>query len=383
MRRIAGQLRRYGARVSRINFNGGDWFDWRGGGINYRGCHKGLNDWLANFCEQHKVSDLVLFGSARPLHQQAIAVAAGLGIHVHVLEEGYLRPNSVSLEHWHYGQAWCPPASLAECAKRANDTFSGISEQTIQNSFARRAFESIIYWTSATLAAPLYPSFRSHRRFTPVGEAILWMHRLYRRRTEKGLSAQAMCSLGNRDFFLFPLQLDGDAQLLCRSPFASMYAALEQIMHCFARNALLDSALVIKRHPYDPDLGNWRKVIEKLAESLNLEGRVHYVEYADLDALLEACAGVVTVNSTVGGYALRRGKPVHPLGTSIYGVEGLADIRPTAQFWNAPEPPMKGAFATFSAALWSECLVNAGFHGSTGLNLLSERAALRMLHSVP
>ena len=97
--RLGQRLSRDGHAVHRINLHGGDRLFWRlPGALDYRGDGA---DWPQFFseCVSHwHVTDLLLFGDCRPLHRAAIEVAAARGIRVHVFEEGYLRPNWVTLE---------------------------------------------------------------------------------------------------------------------------------------------------------------------------------------------------------------------------------------------------------------------------------------------
>ncbi len=97
--RLGKALSERGCRVYRINFNGGDLWDWPArGAANYRGSARGWPAYLATFLRQHRITDIVLFGDCRPLHRMARGTAAGLGVPVHVFEEGYLRPDWVTLE---------------------------------------------------------------------------------------------------------------------------------------------------------------------------------------------------------------------------------------------------------------------------------------------
>ena len=96
-------------------------------------------------------------------------------------------------------------------------------------------------------------------------------------------------------------------------------------------------------------------------------------------SLLVRCAGVVTVNSSVGALALAQGKPVHALGRALYVLTGLSDPGPLARFWADPQAPAPGAYESFRRALWNECLLNAGFHSREGLARLAPLAAERML----
>jgi capsular polysaccharide export protein len=377
-RLIARQLEALGHSASHIIMNGGDLVHrgWRG--RHYRGNTAGFGPWLSAHCLSHGVSDLVLFGEMRPLHQAAIAVASELGLDCHVLEEGYLRPNSVTLEHWPKGQAWQPPRSLEECRRRAR---ASTAEQPVANRFGRRLTESILYWLWTVLLTPLFPSYRSHRRTPAAIEMVQWWVRTARRPGEQARSRAALAALGEAEFFLFPLQLDGDAQLVHRSPHLGMAQALDAVLASFARAAPAHARLVIKRHPYDPDPQRWERIVGNAAARHNLTGRVHYVAFADLEKLLAGCSGVITVNSTVGTLALRAGRPVHTLGTALYAMPGLATTGDPDLFWTDPQPVADGAYALFSDALFSECLVNAGLHSREGLELLATHAAQRMIEA--
>lgn len=375
---IARRLETLGQRTSHIVMNGGDLVHrgWRG--RHYRGDTAGFAPWLRAHCQARGVSDLVLFGEMRPLHLAAIAAARELGLDVHVFEEGYLRPNSVTLECWPKGQAWQPPRSLAECRERA---VKSANEQPVANRFHRRLAESILYWLWCVLLTPLFPRYRSHRRTPAAVEMVQWWVRTARRPGDKASSRAALAALGEAPFFLFPLQLDGDAQLVHRSPHPGMAQALDAVLASFARAAPAEARLVIKRHPYDPDPQRWGRIVASAAARHGLSGRVHYIALGELDPLLARCRGVITVNSTVGTLALRAGRPVHTLGTALYAMPGLASSGDPDAFWTAPQPVAQGACALFSDALFSECLVNAGLHSREGLDLLATRAAQRMVEA--
>lgn len=378
-RMLARELRRRGCLVSRVNFHGGDVWDWRFGGHAFRSRPEEFGPWLALYCRQLGITDIVLFGEKRPLHVAAIAVAQRLLIHLHIAEEGYLRPHSVAMEHWLQGRKWERPRTLEECAQRAEMLDPAFEEQRIISSFGHRARDAILSSVWATLLWPLYPRYRTHRVHWQGKEAVLWIKRWLRRGKERRASADDLARLGERPFFLFPLQLTGDAQLVHRSPFGTMREGAEHVLADFAANAPADVALLVKRHPFDPDPRVWRQKIAVFAEQYGITDRVFFVEFADLEALLQSCLGVVCVNSTVGSLALRRGCAVKPLGHAIYEVEGLTETKSLADFWHDPAKPADGAYETFANALWAECLVNGGFHSASGLRKFVSGAADRIL----
>ena len=70
-RRLAAALRARGHRASRVHFNGGDWWDWRGapGATSFRGHSDGFAAWLDDHIARNDITDVILFGDNRPLHR--------------------------------------------------------------------------------------------------------------------------------------------------------------------------------------------------------------------------------------------------------------------------------------------------------------------------
>lgn len=375
-RRIAGELARRGARTLRVNLNGGDLLDWRMGGLSYRGRLEHFGSWLEALCKREQVAAIVMFGADRPHHRAATAMARAQGIDLFVLEEGYLRPNSVALEHWPKGQAWPWPDSLEQCAQLAGDA---AEETPIPGHFFPRMMQGIAYALASFLLGPFYPHYRSHRPHHSFFEFLAWNRRWLRSALEHAASRRSHAAIAGQRFFLLPLQIDGDASLVHRSPYAGMAEAIAAVVADFKAHAPAGTLLLIKRHPLDPDLAGWRRIADAIAAG---DPRIQFIEHGDLDRLLHTCAGVVTVNSTVGGLALARGKPVHALGRALYAIAGLSDPGPLARFWHDPQLPGAGAYDLFARAVWRECLINAGFHSREGLSRLAPMAAARMLERV-
>jgi capsular polysaccharide export protein len=81
--------------------------------------------------------------------------------------------------------------------------------------------------------------------------------------------------------------------------------------------------LVVKQHPLENGLRNWRALLAGVAERAGVSERVVFIEDDELPALAAGASGMVTINSTSGMVALERGVPVFTLGTAIYDVPGL------------------------------------------------------------
>ncbi len=376
-RLLGATLRTKGCRVSRVCFNGGDVFDWRQQGARwYRGTPAQWPEWLKRNISDVAVTDIVLFGDCRPAHISARAVAQERGIAVHVFEEGYLRPNHATLELGGVN-AYSPlPRTLD--ALRCIDTVLQPDQNPIHAKFGRRARETIRYAVATIILRPLFPNYKSHRLHPFHLEAMGWISRWMTRKRRRGASALALNALAGKRFFLFPLQLDGDAQLRHHSPFETMKDAVTKVLRSFAEAADVDTHLLIKMHPLDPDLFGWRQQVTAMIAAHGLNGRAVFIERGDLPPLIESAVGVVTVNSTIGPLAMAVGTPVHVLGTAIYDIEGLTAAGSLNAFWRAPTPVNREAFALFARVLTNHALVNGGFHSRDGLRLLIQ-GSLRKL----
>ena len=87
--------------------------------------------------------------------------------------------------------------------------------------------------------------------------------------------------------------------------------------------------------------------------------------------MMEKSLGVVVLNSTIGISALRQGKPVYCVGTSIYAMPGLAANSaemPLDAFWNNPRSPEDVALTDFERVLKVHALVNGNFYTQEGIS---------------
>ena len=376
--RLGAALRDEGARVSRINFNGGDVLDWPGqGAVAYRGTPADWPRWLEAFVDARGITDIIVFGDLRPIHRTARTLADRRGLGFVTFEEGYLRPNHVTMERGGVNGHSSFPRSLHAVRLIAGRAGELDAEVPVENWFRRRASQAALYYAATHTAAPIFRHYRTHRHASPLREGAAWLRRYARRWTERRASRDALAGLAGRPFFLFPLQLEGDAQITVHSPFASMRDAVAQVLDAF-RHAPADMALLVKQHPLDPDVDNWRGFVTDRAATLGLSDRVAFIERFDLMPLLRVARGVVTVNSSVGPLALAAGVPVKVLGTAIYDVPGVTAAVPLDAFWRAPPPVDAEAFGVFCRALRAKCLINGGFHSEAALDLLVRNAVARL-----
>lgn len=378
---LAGALRQKGHKALRINLNGGDKVDWPGeGATDYRGTFRNWPLFFDDFVVNNGVTDLILFGDCRPYHASAHKMARLRGLQVHVVEEGYIRPDFMTFQEdgvngnsklplnpeWYEDQAQHLPEE---------EKFS----RPIPSTFRRRARHTSRYGLSSASMWPLFPFYRTHRPHSFLFESAGWCIKLMGRQSSRSRSAQEWARLGDRPYFTLPLQLNSDYQIRVHSPFGDMRAALRFVLKSFARYAPSDVALVVKRHPLDPGLVGWETLTRKLAAKYGVADRLFYFADWDIAQIVSKSLGVVTVNSTVGTLALNAGKPVTVLGHAVYKVPGVVHRGTLDDFWAAPSPPDMRLYSAFRRVLIDRCLIRGGLLSDEGLQLLVDNAVSRLL----
>ncbi len=372
-------LRAQGCEVLRINFNGGDQLDWREQAIDFRGEPDEWPSFLSDVIQQNRVSDIVLFGDCRPLHRTASAVAEALSVTMHVFEEGYIRPDWVTLELDGVNGHSPLPHDPDWYRSAAQSLPPVASAPALGQTFGRRARETFCYHAAAILLRWRYPFYRTHRPWGALTEGYGWVKRWVRRGGSRRRSAEALCRIERLHYFLFALQLDSDYQIRVHSPFAGMGPVLELVVESFARNAPRTAFLVIKEHPLDNGLMNWRSAVARSATRHGVLDRIVYCDVGDIDALVRGSDGLVTVNSTTGTLGLAAGVPVVALGTAVYDMSGLTHQAGLDVFWTAPQAPCADLYEAFRRVLVDRCLVRGGFYSNEGLSMLIDGAVPRIV----
>jgi capsular polysaccharide export protein len=373
-------LAQHGHGVHRINFHGGDQLFWRlPGAVNYRGHDRNWPSFLEATILDYGVTDIILFGDCRPRHRAAITVARRLQRPVHVFEEGYIRPNWVTFELGGVnGHSSLPrdPGWYREQASRLEEV---PESGNVASSFARRATEDLAYNFGYMLLGWSFPFCRTHRPWHPLVEYSGWAARLVRRRLQSAaIAAEVTRADTLKDFYVFPLQLDCDSQVRQHSAFGGMTPAIETVLTSFAAHAPASATLLVKEHPLDNGLRNWRRRLAEIAARLGINDRICYIEDGDLERLTRSARGMVTINSTSGTLALAAGVPVMTLGQAVYDMPGLTFQGSLDAFWTEAAPPDLALFAAFRRVLAHRCLVRGGFFSTGAVRLLTEGSVARL-----
>lgn len=378
--RLGQGLRAAGHEVFKVNFNGGDRVYWRlPNGIDYRGTLENWPQAFSRLLDEHRITDVMLFGDCRDHHAAALAVCRDRALSVWVFEEGYVRPDWVTMEKGGVNGHSSLPRDPQWYRDLSAELPPVPAHQKVPSSFRRRAGEGVWYNAADVLTRWRYPGWRTHRPWHPLVEGVGWARKLSRRneRREQGARLIARLAVESSDFFLFPLQLDSDAQIRLHSPFAGIIEAIKVVLDSFSKHAPAGARLVVKEHPLDNGVRDWQLETVDLAHRFGVADRVDYLAWGDIEEIAQRALGMVTINSTSGTFALARGIPVIVLGKAIYDLPDLTFQDGLDRFWTEATPPDADTFAAFRRVLIEHCLIPGGFFSDEALDKVVTHAIAR------
>lgn len=336
-RRFAHDLEQHGHTAFKINFNGGDslfFSDRRSYAFRDKPDH--WEAYLEDFISQHAIDRIYVFGDCRAYHRIAKQVAQRLGVRFFVFEEGYLRPNYITLEengvnghsdtHFVYSESLSPIRVIKEDALH----FSYV--------FALTALYAVIYYCASSLLKWRFPHYQHHRPLNVFSEGSKWLLSLAKKLmyAKHDLRLATNLSWLQKDgYFLVPLQVHSDTQVLKHSRYKDVPEFITEVLNSFAAHADRNQFIVFKHHPLDRAYTDYRVLIKQVSEQLGIGSRVMYIFDCHLPELLRSAKGTVTINSTVGLSSLHHGTPVIALGKAIYNIDRLTFGGNLDEFWTA------------------------------------------------
>ena len=364
-RRFADDLRSRGIEVTKVNFNAGDSLFYRGDDVI---CFRDrMEEWPAVFralvAERH-IDAIFLFGDMRPIHRPAVRIAKQLGIAVWVFEEGYLRPNHITLERGGVNGNSDMPKDPQQYLREAANMTEPRPPVPVGRTLMFSGLWASLNAVMITLLWWRYPHYKHHRRMNFVYH--LWCRCISRWRKhwcafrQRKLTPLLTGELSGK-FWFVPLQVHCDAQLL-HSPYSSIEEMIEDVINCFAEHAPADTHLVFKHHPHDRGYKNYKRFIRNMGKRYGCADRVIYCHDLHVPTLLEHARGTVTMNSTVGTQSLESHTPIKVLGTAIYDIPGLTYQGKLADFFNAPGDVDAELVAAFRLWLLNKNQINGNFY---------------------
>jgi capsular polysaccharide export protein len=336
--RLAADLTLAGAFVFKVNFNGGDWLFSRSTAFQRVFDFTGHpEDWPAYFLDlllRLNIDTVFLFGDCRSMHVAAMRVIREQGgIRVGVFEEGYLRPDFITLERDGVNNNSSLPDDPRFYLSQPEQTLP--ASRSLGSTYGQAAKWGMMYFAAASVGRLRFIRYRHHRRLG-ISDGPSWVRSFWRKQiygwTERHVLPELVGSHSG-NFFLVSLQTRGDAQMSVHSDFDSVEQFIEHVMASFADHAPTDAWLVLKHHPLDRGYSDYTGLIAGLVRRHGLEGRCHYIHDQHLPTLLQHTRGVVVVNSTAGLSAVGEGVPVKVCGKAIYDIQGLTFQGALDDFW--------------------------------------------------
>lgn len=363
-RRLAQDLEWSGAQVWKINFNGGDLIFFPNQCTCYTGELSAWKSFFEEFIASRGCDAVMLFGDCRSVHQVARAVADSMGIEVWVFEEGYIRPDYVTLERGGVNARSRLPRNPIFYLNRTSSEEDVRDAARVGGPFLHTACWAMIYYFFSHLLSVFFPKYEHHRPLV-IWEGLYWLRGFWRKVVYRVSERHIFGELtGPRrgKFFLAALQVHVDSQISVHSDFESLDRFIKEVVDSFAAHADAGDILVFKHHPLDRGYHNYGSVVRRACESWGVSERVMYIHDQPLPALLDACKGVVVVNSTVGLSAIHHGCPVKVCGKAVYDMPGLTFQGDLDGFWKNASEPNEELYQRFRAFLVAKTQVNGNFY---------------------
>ncbi len=354
-----------GAKTYKIGFNAGDsFFSNHYNYIPYRDTMENYSAFIRNFLDEKQIDKIFLFGDCRFYQSVSIKVARELNIEVFVFEEGYIRPNYITMEKYGVND-------FSSISRDANfyKKIKISDKQKAENVHYNHTFmvvSSMTYYLIANIFHFRYPNYKHHRDFSALKEAFYGVRSLIRKLIYPFYESKYLEIVKNelsKKYFFVPLQTYNDFQVLEHSEYRSIEKFIIEVLKSFSKNAL-DDMLIFKHHPVDRGRRNYKAFIIEQAEHFGVLDRVLVLYDTHLPTLLKNAKGTITINSTVGLSSLYHETPTITLGKAIYDIEGLTcKGMKLDNFWHLQYNPDMELLQRYRSYIIENTQLNGSFYG--------------------
>lgn len=357
-------LEYHNREVINVVFNGGDRFYCKNRRfLTYLLKAREIAGWLDEVQQQYRFDTIICFGDCRPLHHYAKQWASENGVRILVFEEGYLRPQFITLEE----DGVNANSSLSRDANFYLNQPDQLPLQVlpVKSCTKKQYAHAAWYYLNSWYYRKEFLNYQHHKPLSICYEAGCWIRSGWRKviysLKQRKILAKLQQEL-DKNYFLAILQVYNDSQVTSHSPYNDIRDYIYEVIFSFARHAPLESTLVIKHHPMDRGHRQYHSLIDQLCVQLGIRGRVMYVHDLPLPDLLNHAKGVVTINSTVGILALNYNKPLKVMGNALYDIKGLTFQDSLDKFWSMSELPDMKIFENFLSHLLISTQINSAYY---------------------
>ncbi|WP_193221925.1 capsule biosynthesis protein [Amylibacter sp. SFDW26] len=356
-----------GVSVHKICFNAGDRFFWRNSKTrsDFTGKLENWPEYIQDVLQQG-YTDLVVYGDNRRVHVDAVKCANDLGITIHYLEEGYLRPYWATYEREGVNGDSCLLKTSIEDMRKDMDKVSAQqpSAPVRWGDMRQHILLGAVYHWHILFWNKDYPNYVSHRDNSVRNEFQLHLVKILNRiphAIQRRFSTKRLVKSGV-SYHLGILQLSHDASIRRHSKYTGMDVFMRECVEAFAKHAPKHHHLVFKAHPLEDERKPLAQVTTDLSKEFNVDGRIHYIRGGKLAQILDFASSVVTINSTAAQQALWRGLPIKTMGTSVYDRPEFTSSQDLGAFFANPKKPDLSTYRDYRQYLLATSQVPGGFY---------------------
>lgn len=362
--RFASFLLQFDIEVQKINFTAGDAFFYHHPQAkSYTGTLSAFSPWLQQYINENQIDAVVCFGDCRPHHLRAARLCKDIGVSFFVFEEGYLRPDYITLqEHGINGYSQLCMEDI-QALEKAND-----KPIYTNNRFYKLSIAAIVYYIVSRAQRSHFPNYEHYRGMTAWQEAAAWLKAPWRKLKKyypDQRLQQQLTDTYSHQYFLVSLQVHNDSQITHHSSYSDVIEFIEETIISFSKNAKSNQRLVFKHHPLDRGHRDYTSLIAQLAKNHQVSERVSYGCDMHLPTLIKHSIGMITINSTTGLQSIYHKKPTKVMGQAIYNIPKLTDSKSLDEFWQQPEAPDYEFYGRFREYLIEQTQLNGSFYGES------------------
>ena len=354
-----------GAKTYKLGLNAGDsFFSNHYNYVPYKGTMEDYELFIATFLQDKEIDKIFLFGDCRFYQSISIKVAISLDVEVFVFEEGYIRPDYITMEKYgvndfsHISRDSSFYRSF-EIGKEYEPLKSNVSQIDI-------ILSAVIYYLVSNIFTYRYPHYNHHRNFSARKELFYGTRSFLRKQIypfyERGILEKIKTEL-SKNYFFVPLQTYTDFQILQHSGYLSIEKFIIEVLESFAKSGIKEE-LIFKHHPVDRGRKNYKDFIMNQAEILGVKNKILVLYDTYLPTLLINAKGTITINSTVGLSSLYHKTPTITLGNAIYDIDGLTCKGMSIdEFWHNQILPDSELLEKYRYYIIENTQLNGSFYG--------------------
>lgn len=344
----------------------------------FKDIKENFESFLSNFLTNNKIDIVFLFGDERYFHKVVTNLINGKfkKVKIFVFEEGYVRPNYITIEENgvnNNSKSFPKNINFYKSLKLKKPDVS--KNLFFKNQSLNMHIYSIIYSIILFLFHYKYPHYKHHKNINPFLHSFWGIRSLFRKILYKFTEKRERDFLKeNKEYFLVPLQVYNDFQVISHSNFKSVKKMIEYVLTSYKKNNV-NEYLVFKHHPMDRGIKNYKKHIDNLISKLEIDkNKIIYIHECNLPLFLKKAKGIITINSTVGISALYHHKPVKILGLANYNISNLTNKEYTLDlFWKKQYKPNIKILKNFYNYTLVKTQINGSFYQKFDIEKVFEK----------